>query len=132
MQKIITAFATDDGNSFVDRHFGDALQYEIYEIGADTYKHIATINNVTEEEEMHADPNKAKGVAGLFKKDKVRILVSKKFGGNINRMKKKFVCILMNDPQISDSIKTIQHHFNQVVAELEKGEDRHFLNYKNK
>ncbi len=132
MQKIITAFATDDGKTFMDRHFGDALQYEIYEIDANSHKHIGTINNVTEEEEMHADPNKAKGVTRLFKKDKVQILVSKKFGGNINRMKKKFVCILMNDPQISDSIKTIQRHFDQVVADLEKGEERHFLNYKNK
>ncbi len=130
MQKIITAFATDDGETFVDRHFGDALQYEIYEIGVDSHKHIATINNVTEEEEMHADPNKAKGVAGLFKKDRVQVLVSKKFGGNINRMKKKFVCILMNDPQIPDSIKTIQRHFDPVIKELEKGEDRHFLNWK--
>ena len=132
MQKIITAFATDDGKTFVDRHFGDALQYEIFEIEAGSQNHIETIHNTTEEEEMHADPNKAKGVAGLFKKDGVQVLVSKKFGGNINRMKKKFLCILMNDPQISDSIKTIQHHFDQVIAELEKGEERHFLNYKNK
>ena len=130
MRKIITAFATDDGKTYVERHFGDAAQYEIYEIGAESQKHIRTIINVTDEEKIHADANKAKGVAGLFKKDGVQVLVSKKFGGNINRMKKKFVCILMNDPYIPDSIKTIQRHFEQIVKELEKGEERHFLNLK--
>ncbi len=132
MQKIIMAFATDDGKTFIDRHFGDALQYELYEIGADFHNHLATIYNSTDEEERHADPNKAKGVSKLFKKDGVQVLSSKKFGANINRMKKKFVCILMNDAHIADSIKTIQRHFDQIIKELEKGEELHFLNLKNK
>ena len=130
MQKIITAFATDDGLIFMDRHFGDALQYDIYEISATEVNFIRTITNTSEEEEIHADPNKAKGIARLLKKDGVQVLVSKKFGTNINRMKKKFVCILMNDKQISDSVTTIQQHFEHIIKELGKGEERHFLNLK--
>jgi predicted Fe-Mo cluster-binding NifX family protein len=130
MEKIIAAFATDDGTTFMDRHFGDAGQYVIYEIYADDSRLIKAIGNTTEEEQQHADPNKAQGVTGLFKHDKVQVLVSKKFGGNINRMKKKFLCILMNDESIRQSIVRIQENFDSVSRELKKGEERHFLNFK--
>ena len=131
MDKIITAFATDDGLSFMDRHFGDANQYDIHEINPSETNFIRVINNIiNEDEEVHADPNKAKGIAYLLKKEKVQVLVSKKFGANINRMKKKFVCILMNDKQISESIKTIQQYFYVIVDEWEKGEIRNFINLK--
>lgn len=131
MGKLIAAFATDDGATFVDRHFGDAGQYVIYEIGQDGFSYIRTIYNTTEnEEDTHADPNKARGVAQLLRKYEVQVLVSKKFGANINKMKKKFVCILMNDAQFSASIKRIQQHFDKILAELKKGESRHFLNLK--
>lgn len=131
MKKIITAFATDDGKTFMDRHFGDALQYEIYEINTIEIKYLHTINNTTGEEEMHADPNKAKGISGLLKKDGVQVLVSKKFGANINRMKTRFVCLLMNNSSIVESINHIQNNFERIITEWEKGERRHFLNLKN-
>lgn len=131
MEKIIAAFATDDGQSFMDRHFGDANQYDIYEINSSGATFIKTIKNIIDEEEdSHADPKKAKGIVGLFKKDKVQVLVSKKFGANINRMKKKFVCILMNDRQISESIQLMQDKYETIAQEWHKGESRHFLNLK--
>ena len=131
MDKIIAAFATDDGVSFMDRHFGDANQYAIHEINPSEAKFIRIISNtIDEDEEVHADPKKAKNIAHLLKKKKVQVLVSKKFGANINRMKKKFVCILMNDKQISESIKTIQRNYNVIIDEWDKGEIRNFINLK--
>lgn len=131
MDKIVSAFATDDGLSFMERHFGDANQYDIHEINPSETKFIKAINNIiNEDEEAHADPNKAKGIADLLKKEKVQVLVSKKFGANIERMKKKFVCILMNDKEISESIKTIQQNFNIIIDEWEKGDSRNFINLK--
>lgn len=128
---MIAAFATDDGQTFMDRHFGDANRYDIYEINNAGFSFIKTIeNSIGEEEEIHADPYKAKGIARLLKQDQVKCLISKKFGANINKMKKKFVCILMNDKQIPDSIKTIQQNLSKIIHEWEKGEDRHFINLK--
>lgn len=60
MEKLKFAFATDDGISFINRHFGDADFYDIYEISADKNKFIKRIDNTTEDEEIHADPKKAK------------------------------------------------------------------------
>ena len=114
-----------------DRHFGDANQYAIHEINPSEAKFIRIISNtIDEDEEVHADPKKAKNIAHLLKKKKVQVLVSKKFGANINRMKKKFVCILMNDKQISESIMILQKNFNTIITEWKKGETRKFINLK--
>jgi len=40
MGKIITAFATDDGKSFIERHFGDSNYYYIYEMSSSGVKFI--------------------------------------------------------------------------------------------
>ncbi len=132
MKNIITAFATDDGQAFMDRHFGDAKSFNIYEINSNQANFLKTISNTIEEEdeEVHADPNKAKGIAGLLKKEKVQVVVSKVFGPNIKRIKKKFVCIITQEKQIGDSIKTIQQNMDIIIQEWEKGEIRNFINAK--
>ena len=131
--KVNIAFATDDGKTFMDRHFGDAEYYYVYEISETESKFLKKIKNTTEEddESKHADPEKAKGVAGLFKNENIKVVVSKVFGANIKRIKKKFVCVLMNDNSISDSIKTIQQKFDVINNEWNNGEERNHLNLKN-
>ena len=130
MDKIIAAFATVDGKTFVNRHFGDAEQYLIYEITPMEAYQISIIKNTTEEEKTHADPNKAKSIGQLMKKRGVQVLVSKKFGANLNRMKKQYVCVLISNDYIEDSLKTIQQNFERITNEWQKGSERHFLNLK--
>lgn len=129
-----TAFATDNGKSFINRHFGDSEYYYIYEISASENTFIKKISNTTEEdnEEIHADPKKAKGVAEMLKDENVKVVVSKIYGPNIKRIRKNFVCILMNDDDISESINTVQQKFDVVLNEWNKGESRNHLNFKNK
>ncbi len=130
--KLLFAFATDDGTKFIDRHFGDANYYDIYEISSDENKFIKRINNTTEEddENIHADPKKAGSIAKLLKSDNIQVVISKAFGPNIKRIKKKFVCGLFNDLQISDSIKTIQNNMDVFIDEWETGENRNHINFK--
>ena len=127
-----TAFATDNGKTFIDRHFGDSDYYYIYEISTSETTFIKKISNTTEEEdeEIHADPKKAKGVTEMLKDENVKVVVSKIYGPNIKRIRKNFVCILMNDEDISDSIKIIQQKFDIIVNEWNKGESRNHLNFK--
>jgi len=134
MKKIITAFATDDGKSFIDRHFGDANYYAIYEISKSEIKFIKKIKNETinYKEETHSDPKKAKGVAELLKNEKVTTVVSKIYGPNIKRIKKKFVCILMNDENFSECARIIQKKIDIIINEWNKGEVRNHLNLRNK
>lgn len=130
MEKLKFAFATDDGISFINRHFGDADFYDIYEISADKNKFIKRIDNTTEDEEIHADPKKAKNIVDLLKIENVKVVCSKVFGPNIMRIKKKFVCVLLNNKNIQDSILTVQANINNIIDELEKGENRSFINLK--
>jgi len=129
MKNIITAFATDDGQTFMNRHFGDAKSFNIYEINSTKDTFLKTIPNSIEEEDedIHADPNKAKGIAGLLKKEQVQVVVSKVFGPNLKRIKKKFVCIITKEETISNSINNIKKNMNLIIEEWEKGETRSFI-----
>ncbi len=130
MEKLITAFATDNGESFIDRHFGDAEFYDIYEISEDEVKFIKRINNSTEDDddkEGHGDPVKAQGVTGMLKKEGVNMAVSRVFGPNLKRIKKKFLCILVGKTSIEESLKILQKRFPSLLDEWNAGEERTFI-----
>ena len=121
------AFATDDGETFVTRHFGDADLYHVYQISELDVKLIKVIENSTEEEEQHADPRKAKGISHLLKKEDVSVVVSKVFGPNIKRIKKHFVCIATKEESIESAITRIIENATQVEELWKKGVNREHL-----
>ena len=127
-----TAFATGDGESFTNQHFGDNDYYDIYDITASESKFIKRINNTTTtiEEKTHADPGKAMGVTSLLKKENVQVVVSKVYGPNIKRIKKHFVCVLMDSNSISNSLIIIMENSKVILDEWEKGEKRNHIKLK--
>ncbi|MEN8210159.1 MAG: NifB/NifX family molybdenum-iron cluster-binding protein [Thermodesulfobacteriota bacterium] len=128
MDRIKVAFATDNGKTFINRHFGDADFYDIYEINENNADFLKRITNTIEEvKNVHADPEKAKGIAGLLKKEGVQVVVSKKFGPNIKRIKKKFVCIIMADDTINTSLKSLCENIRLIFNEWAKSEKRKHL-----
>ena len=133
MDCFLAAFATDDGKTFMNRHFGEADFYDIYEISEDKADFVKRIDNtVDEEEDVHASPEKAKGISYLLKKENVSVTVSKFFGPNIHRIKKKFVCVMMDDASLQDSIRILCGNLELVHAEWKKGEEREYISLKNK
>ena len=128
MKKLKVAFATDDGKTFMGRHFGDAELYYIYEINNENAEYIIKISNTTEDEEdVHADPKKAGSITKLLKQEKVQVVVSKIFGPNIKRIKKKFVCILIKEKSIESGIEIIKKNLLAITEQLDLGEDRLYL-----
>jgi predicted Fe-Mo cluster-binding NifX family protein len=127
MDKLIIAFATDDKTHLTEEHFGEAKEYLIYEISKTDNKFLKTVLNISHEEKMHSDPNKAKSVASILKPHGVDVLVNKVFGGNITRMQKKFVVILSKNSNIDETLSKIQLDFEHIVTELEKGETRKYF-----
>ena len=112
--KIKIAFATNDGKTYNDTHFGDSDYYDLYELSETEAVFLERITNtVDEEEEVHADPKKAKGIMNLLVKNGVHTVISKVFGPNIKRIKKKFVCILMNNVCLDDSISFLSFNGSQ-------------------
>lgn len=129
---IIAAFATDDGEHFINRHFGDAEFYDVYEISRENSKFLKQISNASgeENEELHADPKKAKSVAGILLKEGVNTAVSNIFGPNIKRIRKKFVCVISREKTIAAGVRIIQEHIDEIEAEWRKGPERGHLRYK--
>ncbi len=129
MKNLKVAFATDNGKTFMGRHFGDAEHYYIYEIDNENAKFIKIIDNTTEEEDMHADPKKAKGISNLLLEEDVSVVVSKIFGPNIKRIKKKFVCIVVKDEELDVGISKVCESIGKIYDEWEKGEERKHLSF---
>ncbi|MCD6366860.1 MAG: hypothetical protein J7L46_04895 [Bacteroidales bacterium] len=125
--EFLVAFATDNGKSFMSRHFGDAEFYDIYKISKIDTEFLERIENITEEEKQHADPEKAKGIVSLLKKKGVQVAVSKNFGPNIQRIKSVFVCIRIKEDLIEDGTKIIQKHLQPIYYEWLLDEKRDFL-----
>jgi len=130
MEKFITAFATDDGESFIDRHFGDATFYNVYEISSTEVKFLKKISNSTEDdddESGHGALHKARGITGMLKKEGVSMAVSRVFGPNLKRIKKKFLCVIAKEGSIADNINKLQDHFPELIAEWSNGVERNFI-----
>jgi predicted Fe-Mo cluster-binding NifX family protein len=128
-KSVTAACATDDGKLFVDRHFGDALFYDIYRIYEDgSISFVKRIENEVEEEEaLHADPKKARGIAELLQAEGVEVTLSKMYGPNIKRIRKKFVCIKTDTYAIADALQAAAAALPRVHALWEEGEERSHL-----
>jgi len=130
MEIWIVAYATDNGKHFINRHSGDAKYFDLYQINATSVTFIKRIENSTGKEERHADPVKAKGISQLLKNEGVRVMVAKQFGPNINRIKSKFVCVMMNNSDIENSLKHLQENLKLIQDTWQAGEERGYLNLK--
>jgi predicted Fe-Mo cluster-binding NifX family protein len=123
------ALATDDGATFMDRHFGDAKYFDIYDIDNSSQSKVKRIDNTIEEDEsIHADPRKAGGITGILKAEGVQVVISKVFGPNIMRIKKHFVCVRMDDATVDEALRRLSEHGEAIRQEWQKGEERGFLN----
>jgi len=113
---MIVACATDDGVKFVSRHFGDAKQYDIYRIEGDLCEFVKTIGNTTgeEDEEVHADPRKARGIVDLLKKSNVQVGATKVFGPNIKRVVKHFIPVIVSQDEISKGLQALLENHERI------------------
>jgi len=130
MDSMKLAVATDDGNTFMDRHFGDAEFYLVFEFTASGHMAVGRVTNNVDEEEGHADPKKARGISGILRKQGVQVVASRVFGPNIKRIKKHFVCVLTSRETIADFLDELGPHYAEILVEFQKGEERGFLDWR--
>ena len=118
---IIVAVATDDGKEFMDRHFGDALFYHLYDVTPGGYRFRESLENRAPEEKGHADPEKARGVAGPLKKRGVRVVLSRQYGPNLKRIRKQFLCLVSKGGTIQDALENIKGRHEEIMGGLDRG-----------
>ncbi|MCD6423377.1 MAG: dinitrogenase iron-molybdenum cofactor biosynthesis protein [Elusimicrobia bacterium] len=125
---LLVAFGTDDGKNLNDNHVGKAKVFFIYKISNKGVEFIEKRDNPKFQEDetlIHGDPAKAAVVSSILKG--IDVIVGKRFGPNIVRMKKKFVCVVARVDSIEDALDIVRKNIALIDAEKNKGEGRSHL-----
>jgi predicted Fe-Mo cluster-binding NifX family protein len=122
--KLRIAFGTDDGKNLNNDHVGMAKYFYVYEFSDGKEQLVERRENVPfkGDESIHGDPEKAKATSSVL--GGVDVLVGRKFGPNLPRLVKKFVCVLVRTDTITRAIEAIHHHMDRIAEEKRRGEER--------
>jgi predicted Fe-Mo cluster-binding NifX family protein len=124
----IASFATDNGKNLSSEHFGAAQYYYIYKINEGKAQYLEKRENSGYEENetiKGGDPAKAKATAITMAG--IDVLINKKFGPNILRLSKKYVCVVVRVDTIDEAIHLILDNHDKVIEQLNAGESRQHL-----
>lgn len=126
--ELLIAFSTDDGKSLNKDHFGMAKYFHVYRFSDDKEEFVEKRENVKfkgDESMIHGDPKKAKATSSALQG--IDVVVGRRFGPNLLRLLKKFVCIVARRETIDDAIQVVHANMDKVIQEKEKGEKRRHL-----
>ena len=123
--KFLIAFGTDDGKNLNNDHVGMAQYFYVYEFSNGREKLVEKRENTRfggDETMKHGDPEKAKATSSVLKG--VGVLVGRKFGPNLPRLVRKFVCIVVRTNTLTSAIEAIHNNMDKIAEEKNKEEDR--------
>jgi predicted Fe-Mo cluster-binding NifX family protein len=123
--ELLIAFGTDDGKELTKNHVGKANWFSVYKFSDGIEKFVERRKNIKYKEDdsiKHGDPQKAKATSSVLLG--IDVVVGSRFGPNILRLLKKFVCVVIRTNIIIDAIKIIHNNMDKIVEENNKGENR--------
>jgi len=123
--KFLIAFGTDDGKNLNNDHVGMAKYFYVYEFSSGQERLVEKRENTRfgwDETMKHGDPEKAKATSSAL--EGVDVLVGKKFGPNLPRLLRKFVCVLVRTNTITSAIEAVHNNIDRIAEEKNKEEDR--------
>jgi predicted Fe-Mo cluster-binding NifX family protein len=133
---LVVAFSTLDGFSISKIHFGEAVQFEIYRISAETSQKLESLINphATEGHEAgshhHHHPSDSKGsekgagIGHLLGQHGVQVMISRSFGANIKRMRQRFVPVKIDADNVKTAVGLLQSNWDLVRSSWLQGADR--------
>ena len=122
---LLIAFGTDDGKNLNSDHVGMAKYFYVYKFCSNEEKFVEKRKNVEfkgDESMKHGDPAKARATSSVLKG--VDVIVGRKFGPNLPRILKKFVCVVVRTDTIDSAIKIVCRNIDRIIEEKDKGEGR--------
>lgn len=121
---MLVACATDDNRLFTKNHFGDALQYNLYHVSKESITLKNSILNSTEEDEdIHANPKKAKAILELLHNRGAELLVNRAFGPNIKVINKYVLPVVVRIEEIEETLLFIQSNYDEIKEILDHKEN---------
>ena len=124
-KELLIALGTDDGENLNNDHVGMAKYFYVYKFFNGKEVLIEKRKNVEfkgDESIKHGDQEKAKVTSSVL--EGIDVLVGKKFGPNITRLLKKFVCVVVRTETLSNAIEAVYCNMDRIVQEKNKGRDR--------
>ena len=70
----------------------------------------------------HGDPKKAKATSSV--PEGVDVLVGKKFGPNLPRLLKRFVCVVARTDSIANAVEVVHNNIDTILEQKGRGADR--------
>jgi len=122
--ELLIAFGTDDGVNLNDDHFGMAKYFQVYKFFEKEKEFVEKRENVKfkgDESLKHGDPEKAKATSSVL--PGIDVLVGRRFGPNLPRLVKKFVCVIVRTDALKNAIRIIQQNIEKIIEEKNKGEN---------
>jgi len=126
--ELLIAFGTDDGVNFNDDHFGMAEYFQVYKFSEGKEEFVEKRENVQfkgDESIKHGDPEKAKATSSVLQG--IDVLVGKRYGPNLLRLVRRFVCVIVRTNTLQNAIGMVHQNIEKIIAEKNKGEDRKHL-----
>ncbi len=126
--ELLIAFGTDDGTNLNDDHVGMADYFQVYKFFEEKEEFVEKRENVKfkgDESLQHGDPQKAKTTSSVLQG--VDVLVGRRFGPNLPRLVKKFVCVIVRTDTLENAVRIIHQNMEKITAEKNEGEDRKHL-----
>jgi len=118
--KFLIAFGTDDGKRLNNDHVGMAKYFYVYEFSNGKEELVERRKNVRfkGDESVHGDPEKAKATSSVL--EGMDVLVGRKFGPNLPRLLRKFVCIVVRANTLTSAIQAVHNNMDRIAEEKNK------------
>ncbi len=123
--KMLIAFGTDDGKNLNNDHVGMADHYYVYEFSYGKEELVERRKNVRfkgDETIKHGDPEKARATSSVLAG--VDVIVGRKFGPNLPRLLRKFVCIVVRTNALDSAIGAVHNNMDRIVEERDRENNR--------
>lgn len=119
------AFAVSRENSFENTHFVDAFKFLFYEIAENRiYFAESEINfHQSPREDEHGNPEKAPRMIRYLKERNIHVLVSMKFGKNIDLLRNEFLPIKVCGTEPYEVTKCLSKNLEKIQGILQNKKD---------
>ena len=123
--KFLIALGTDDGKNLNNDHVGMAKYFYVYKFSNGKEQLVERRENMRfkgDETMKHGDPEKAQATSSVL--EGVDVLVGKKFGPNLLRLLRKFVCVVVRTNTLTSAIEAVHNNIDRIAEEEKKGDGR--------
>lgn len=107
------AFASSDGKSIGNTHFGDSDAFTICEGDGRYFKILKTVINENKLEN-HGETNKARNIIESLESENIKVVVARAFGPNIEQIITRLVPVKSHSGDLKSAIRDVAAIWNEL------------------